>query len=126
MYSLPQEIEVWYVIPAIRRELANFLTKKHGFSYEKAGNALKISKAAISQYRKNKRASKVRLHSRVMKEVEKSSNVISKGNDYSVKEILRVLKFMRDKKIPFEYCKGGKHDHEECNEVTVTYENDWE
>jgi uncharacterized protein len=56
MYSLPQEIEVWYVIPAVRRELARILTSKHGLSYEKTGNVLGISKAAISQYQKNKRA----------------------------------------------------------------------
>ena len=40
MYLLPQEIEVWYIIPALRKELAKQLTKKHEMSYEKAGNIL--------------------------------------------------------------------------------------
>ena len=126
MYSLPQEIEVWYVIPAIRRELSKFLTMHHKLSYEKAGIALRISKAAISQYLKNKRASKIRLHDRVLKEVEKSAKILAHQKDASTKEILRVLKFMRDKKLPFEYCKGGAHNHEECKEVIITYEKYWE
>jgi len=126
MYSLPQEIEVWYLIPAIRRELARLLTKEHGLSYDKAGNVLGISKAAISQYNKNKRASKVNLHERVLKEVEKSAKRISTDKEKTVKEILRVLRFMRDKKLPFEFCKGGAHNHEECDEVAVTYEKYWE
>ena len=126
MYSLPQEIEVWYVIPAIRRELARLLTKEYGLSYDKAGNALGISKAAISQYQKNKRASKVKLHERTLKEIEKSAKKINKDKELTVKAILRVLRFMRDKKLPFEYCKGGTHIHEECQEVAVTYEKYWE
>lgn len=47
MYLLPQEIEVWYIIPAIRKELSKQLTSKYEFSYEKAGKALGISKAGF-------------------------------------------------------------------------------
>jgi len=54
MYSLPQEIEVWYIIPAIRKELARLLTKENNLSYEKVGGYLGISKAAVSQYLSNK------------------------------------------------------------------------
>jgi len=35
MYLLPQEIEVWYIIPTVRKELAKQLTKKYELSYEK-------------------------------------------------------------------------------------------
>ena len=35
MYLLPQEIEVWYVIPAIRKELSKQLTQNYKMSYEK-------------------------------------------------------------------------------------------
>ena len=125
LYSLPQEIEVWYLIPAMRRELARLLTQKHGLSYEKAGEVLGISKAAISQYNKNKRASKVYLHSRVLKELERAVKSIGKDKERTVREILRVLKFMRDKKLPFEFCQGGRHNHKDCKEVIVTYEKYW-
>jgi hypothetical protein len=124
-YTLPQEIEVWYVIPAIRRELAGFLTKKHGLSYDKAANALGITKAAISQYNNNKRAGKVKLHPRVYKEVEKSANKIFKNKEKTVKEILRVLKFMRDKKLSFKYCGEGAKNQADCDGVVLTYEKYW-
>ena len=60
MYLLPQEIEVWYIIPAIRKELAKLLTQKYELSYDKAGVILGVSKAAISQYLSNKRANKIK------------------------------------------------------------------
>ena len=125
IYRLPQEIEVWYVIPAVRKELARLLTKKHGLSYDKAATALGITKDAISQYNNNKRAGKVRLHKTLISEIDKASDRIRKDKDKTVKEILKILKFMRDKKLPFEYCKGGTHNHEECKEILVTYGKYW-
>jgi predicted transcriptional regulator len=121
MYTLPQEIEVWYVIPAIRRELSRLLTTQHGLSYEKTGNALGISKAAISQYQKNKRAGKIKLNPKVLKEVEKSAKLISNDNNKTVKEILRVLNFMREKKLTFEICENN----EDCKEASMIYEVYW-
>lgn len=44
MYNLPQEIEVWYIIPAIRREFARVLTEKYNLTYEKTGEILGVSK----------------------------------------------------------------------------------
>ena len=132
MYTLPQEIEVWYIIPAIRRGLARCLTGHHGVSYDNVGKMLGISKAAISQYVKNKRAAKIRLPEQAMKEIGKAcdklvagygvqstSNMnrrkgISGGGDsrkgYAVAEITRILKVIREKKMVLEVCdscEGG-------------------
>ena len=70
MYLLPQEIEVWYIIPKIRRELASLLVKKHKLSYEKAGEVLGVTKSAVSQYLSNKRANKIELSAQIKKELE--------------------------------------------------------
>lgn len=126
IYALPQEIEVWYIIPAIRKEMSRLLTLEHGLSYEKAGGLLGISKAAISQYNKNKRAINTRLNKIVLEEIGKSAVKIVEKKVTSVKEILRILKFMREKRISFEYCKGGKHNHEDCEEITLAYEQYWD
>ncbi len=117
MYTLPQEIEVWYVIPAIRRELAILLTRKHGLSYDKAGKALGISKAAVSQYHNNKRASKIKLHSQVLEEVERASDAIATDNDVTAEQIQRVLLFMRERKLPFEICENDA----DCKEAHMIY-----
>ena len=121
MYTLPQEIEVWYIIPAIRRELAKCLIRDHKLTYEKVGEILGISKAAISQYLKNKRASKIKLHEKVDKEVCISCSRITKGKTDAVKEITRVLEMIRKKQLPVEVCdkklEGVFHD---CKEIRVS------
>ncbi len=40
MYSLPQEIEVWYIIPAIRKEFARVLVEDHKLTFERVGDIL--------------------------------------------------------------------------------------
>jgi len=73
MYSLPQEIEVWYVIPALRRELAKALTLKHKLSQKEAAELLGISEAAVSQYIKEKRAKQIKFTRQDKKEIEKTA-----------------------------------------------------
>ena len=51
----PQEIEVWYVLPAIRKELVVTLKEKN-LTQKKIAEFLNITEAAVSQYIKQKRA----------------------------------------------------------------------
>jgi len=105
MYLLPQEIEVWYIIPAVRKELAKLLTGKYELSYEKAGAILGISKAAVSQYLSNKRANKVCLNAITKKEIAKSAKIISENPKIAVAEVQKILKFMKDNKCSCDVCK---------------------
>jgi len=105
MYSLPQEIEVWYIIPAIRKEFSRVLTQKHKLTFEKAGAILGISKAAISQYLGKKRASKIKLPTKIKKEIEKSAKILMKNNKLAVKEIMRILKLMKINGCSCGVCK---------------------
>lgn len=105
MYLLLQEVEVWYIIPSIRKELAKLLTKKYELSYEKAGKILGVSKAAISQYLSNKRANKVKLNSETKKEIAKSAKIIAERPKLAMGEIQRILKFMKDSKCSCDVCK---------------------
>ena len=110
MYLLPQEIEVWYIIPAIRKELARLLTQKYELSYEKAGIILGISKAAISQYLSNKRANKIKLSSEVKKEISKSAKIIVENPKMALGEMQRILRYMKDKKCSCDVCKKYNKD----------------
>lgn len=104
MFVLPQEIEVWYIIPAIRREFARVFVKK-GLTMEKAGAILGVTKAAISQYLSKKRAKSVKIPSVVQKEIEKSSETLIKDNRKSVKEMLRIVSLMKKSKCECEICR---------------------
>jgi hypothetical protein len=105
MYSLPQEIEVWYIIPAIRKEFARILTEKHSMTLEKAGNLIGVSKAAISQYLSNKRAGKFKLPKEIKKEIEKSANIIAKDEKKAIEEIERILDLIRKSRGSCSACK---------------------
>jgi len=116
MYSLPQEIEVWYIIPAIRKELAARLTKDENLSYEKAGKILGVSKAAISQYVSNKRANNVKLDEKTKKEVKKSAKIIAENPKLAISEIQRLLKYMKETNCSCNVCKRyNKGVLEYCN-----------
>ena len=110
MYLLSQEIEVWYIIPALRKEISRLLTEKHGLTFEKAGNILGISKAAISQYLSNKRANKIKLSSEVKKEIVKSAKIMSENPSMSVSEMQRLIRFMKENKCSCEVCKKYNKD----------------
>jgi predicted transcriptional regulator len=105
MYNLPQEIEVWYIIPAIRRELAKTLIEKHKFTQERAANVLGVSKAAVCQYLGKKRAVNVRFPAKIRKEIEKSAEILSNSPKLVLKEILRLLSLIKKTKCSCEICK---------------------
>jgi uncharacterized protein len=105
MYSLPQEIEVWYIIPAVRKELARILTSKYDMTFEKAGGALGITKAAVSQYLSSKRASKFKIPKEMKKELEKSAELISKNDEIAIEEIQRIVALMRKNKNSCSVCR---------------------
>ena len=54
----PQEIEVWYLLPALRREIAIRL-KSMQYSQKDIAKIMEITPAAVSQYLHNKRARKL-------------------------------------------------------------------
>lgn len=108
MYMLIQEVEVWYVIPSVRKELSKILTSKYGMSYEKVGRILGISKAAVSQYISDKRANKIKLSKKTKEQIEISAEIIYNNNSLAVNEIQRILKFMRENGESCEVC--GKYN----------------
>src|SRR3989338_9314112 len=120
MYSLPQEIEVWYIIPAIRKELAKILTEKYKLTFEKTGSILGISKSAVCQYLKNKRASKISLPASVKKEIAKSAAAIIKNETMALQEIIRILAMMKKTKCSCGICqKYNKGVLKQCSMVPV-------
>ena len=110
MFMLPQEIEVWYIIPAIRKELATLLTKEHKLSYDKAGKLIGVSKAAVAQYLSNKRANKVKLNKKIKSEIKKSAKMLTENPNAFIFEIQRILKLMKTEKCSCNICKQFNKD----------------
>ena len=105
MYNLPQEIEVWYIIPAIRKEFAKVLSRKHKLSFDRIGKILGVSKSAISQYISKKRANLVKFPKEITREIEKSALLLFQNENLAVKEILRILNLIKKTKCSCGVCK---------------------
>lgn len=85
---MPQELEVWYIIPAIRREFAKVMLDK-GLSQKKIAETLGVTEAAVSQYMKSKRAADVEFKESVTEEIKNSVDKIVQGGNM-VKETQKI------------------------------------
>ncbi len=72
----PQEVEVWYVIPAIRKGLVEEL-KKLGVKETDISRILHITKASVSHYLKNSRANEDLRG--IKKEIKRGARLILSG-----------------------------------------------
>ena len=71
----PQEIEVFYIIPTLRKHLA-IAMKKQGMKQSRIAELLEIQNATVSQYIKGKRGDKIKFPEKIVKEIEHSSSKI--------------------------------------------------
>lgn len=123
MHTLPQEIEVWYIIPAIRKEMAICFSREHKISYDNIAKIMGLTKTAISQYLAGKRVERIKMHPKALDELKISCNRIVKNKSIAVKEISRVLDVIKRKKLHCEMCgkmiDGVLHD---CKEIKIPEE----
>ena len=71
----PQEIEVWYTLPVIRKELAKELLN-YNLSQKEIAIKLGLTEAAISQYIHEKRATLINLDDKIKKAIQISAKKI--------------------------------------------------
>ena len=105
MYSLPQEIEVWYIIPAVRRELAKVLITKYGLKQNKVAELLGTTEPAISQYIHRKRARNLKFSREMIRNIEQSAKVIVKDNKKVVGEIMKLIMLSKKCGVSCDICK---------------------
>jgi len=102
---MPQEIEVWYLIPALRKELAKIFIKKYGLNQKKSAELLGITESAISQYLKSKRGGEIKFSKKEMNIIEKSAEKIIKEKN-AMKEIYDLCIRFRESKVICEIHKS--------------------
>lgn len=114
----PQEVEVWYVLPALRKELSIALKEK--ISQKEIAKLLGITEAAISQYTKQKRAAKLKFNQEIKKEIKKSSKRIFKEKKRTTVagELQRLCKIIKKKHVLCQlhkkYCKTPLKECKVC------------
>lgn len=85
----PQEIEVWFILPAIRKELAAKLVES-GMSQKEVAKLMHLTEAAVSQYKSEKRANENFINSDIKKEISKSVKKIISNPKNLHKEMVRL------------------------------------
>jgi len=93
----PQEVEVWYVLPALRRELA-LAMKKQGLKQNEIAKMLNITEAAVSQYFSSKRAAKVAFNGKLKAEIMLAAKRIKNRCDRT-KQLQGLLKMVRSEGV---------------------------
>ena len=105
MKSMPQEIEVWYLIPGIRRELAKTLLEKHNMNQKKVSEILGITESAVSQYLKAKRGSEMKFDGGEIQLIEDAARRIVSQKLEANKEIYKLCVSFRGGESLCEFHK---------------------
>jgi len=103
-WMMPQEVEVWYVLPAIRREIARVMktkevprtgedgkTKQHRITQKEIAKMLGVTEPAITQYLLKKkgmrsRGDQVVIPERFLPEIDRSADKMIAGFEKGLKE----------------------------------------
>ncbi len=92
----PQEIEVFYILPAIRSRMASAL-KEGGKSQKEIAELLCVQESTISNYLSSKRAMDVRFNTAINKEIADAVKKIATKEDL-IRETQRILDSVRKEK----------------------------
>jgi len=91
-----QEIEVWYVLPTVRKEIVKGLLEK-GLNQNEVAKKLSLRKSTISQYVHKKRGKEVKFDDSIKKEIDNAVQMIIKNNDAN-NEIINVCNTIKKTK----------------------------
>ncbi|MBI2576375.1 hypothetical protein HYV84_04105 [Candidatus Woesearchaeota archaeon] len=118
---MPQEIEVFYLLPAMRRELAKVFVHDYKISQKDAAGLLGITESAISQYLTSKRASEIRFSDKELKRVKSSAAAILKDKKNIVKHLYDLSVILRGSDAMCVFHKA--HDKGVAHNCTLCMAN---
>lgn len=108
----PQEVEVWYILPAIRRELV-LAFKDNGLNQKKIAQILNITESAVSQYVSQKRAKEIVFPKAVLKMIKEAAVKI-KDSKTAYQEIQKINTFIKKTKALCAIHKKLEGSLEKC------------
>lgn len=118
----PQEIEAWYILPLIRKELA-LAMKKEGLDQKSIAKFLGVTAAAISQYVNNKRGNDYELDDSLKENFVVSAKIIAKDPSLIFAEVQKLLRLLWKEGIVCEIHRA-KSWHPEEGECGVCFRDE--
>jgi hypothetical protein len=67
---MPQELDVWYLIPSLRKELSKIFTKEYNLTQKETAKFLGVTESAVSQYLKSKRGFSIKFSRSEIEEIK--------------------------------------------------------
>ncbi|NTV22979.1 MAG: hypothetical protein HGA85_01205 [Nanoarchaeota archaeon] len=109
----PQEVQVWYVLPAIRRRFAMHLLAL-GLKQKEVASMMGISAPAVNQYLKNKRGEEIVVPEQIDREIAKSArDLIAKKSQIGF-ETQKILKKMSAAGLICTVCHSHTNITKDC------------
>ncbi|MEM3113020.1 MAG: transcriptional regulator [Candidatus Pacearchaeota archaeon] len=105
---MPQELEVWYLLPALRRELSKMFINLYWLNQKETAEILGITESAVSQYLKDKRANELRFDRHELKIIKDTADRILKDRKNSLNYLYSLSVKLRGTRSLCEFHK--KHD----------------
>ena len=109
----PQEVEVFYILPAIRSRMAAAL-KQQGVRQKDIAGLLCVQESTISQYLSSKRAADVKFNDRINKEIHAAAKRIKTKEDL-IRETQSILEIVRSEKVICDVHKSVADLPEGCD-----------
>ena len=110
-----QEIRLWILIPAIKKEMARFLIEEKKVSQKKIAEILNLTPAAISLYLNDKRANIVNFSEEIRNKICESANKIYEKESLTKIEIANLLYYDEIKKLVCKIHKSIDPDFKNCS-----------
>ncbi len=98
----PQELEVFYIIPALRREITHGL-RSVGKDQKEIAKLLQVSEPSVSHYVNSHRASQVQFDDKIKEQIKTVSQELNEHKDV-VSSTQKLLRLVRDERIICKVC----------------------
>ena len=121
-YQMPQEVEVWLIIPALRSEIAKSMIEDYKFTQKRVSEYMNITEAAVSQYVSLKRAKEVVFSNGILDQINKSLKVIIENKEKFIPEMVRLCKLTEVRQVMCDLHK--KQDVNLPVDCDVCFEED--
>ncbi|MDP2908839.1 MAG: helix-turn-helix domain-containing protein [Nanoarchaeota archaeon] len=116
--DMPQELEVWYVIPALRKAFAEMMLEK-GLSQKEIAKKLSLGKSAVSQYLKSQRGAELKFDKKMLKIIGGSVDKILKNESTPREEIVYLCNVIKREGILCCFHRSMDKKLKQC-EVCLT------
>ena len=110
----PQEIEIWYVLPALRKAIAEELLKL-GLKQREIARKLDVTEAAVSNYVKSKRAAELKFSGEMRSRISQAAKKIANSKADMMGELQKLCSAVRNQGLLCRvHKKHSKSDLKSC------------